>query len=249
MKTYLINLDRSTDRLEVMKDRLAEIGVKVERVPGVDGAQIDNSSLSIGVPNPSYPRSLTSGEIGCFLSHRKCWEKLIESGDDWALILEDDCIFYPSASRYLTSIDWVPEGCQLVHYYYTNKAKVYTDKQIDLPDGNHLFRAKDSLPVGAYAYCISKEAAQIALELSQTILEPVDNFLFGVFSPFPRRVDSWRLHGSVLVPCREIPSTIPGRKLKAFSWYKFHPLRLLNKLRIKWNRRTLQTLEHYLMKD
>lgn len=249
MKTYLINLDRSKDRLEVMKERLSAIGVTVERVPGVDGSKIDIASLSVDVPNPSYPRSLTQGEIGCFLSHRKCWEKLVESGDDWALILEDDCIFHPSASRYLTSIDWIPDGCQLIHFYYTNKAKVYTDKLIDLPDGNRLFRAKVSLPVGAYAYCISKEAALIALELSQTIYEPVDNFLFGVFSPFPRRVDSWRLEGSVLEPCREIESTIPGRKVKAFSWYKFHPLRLSNKLKIKQLRKNLLALEHFLFKE
>lgn len=249
MKTYLINLDRSIDRLEVMKERLSAIGVTVERVPGIDGSKIDITSLSVDVPNPSYPRTLTTGEIGCFLSHRKCWEKLVESGDDWALILEDDCIFHPSASRYLTSINWIPVGCQLIHFYYTNKAKVYTDRLIDLPDGNRLFRAKVSLPVGAYAYYISKEAARIALELSQTIYEPLDNFLFGVFSPFPRRIDSWRLHGSVLEPCREVQSTIPGRKVKAFSWYKFHPLRLFNKLRIKWLHHSLQAIEHYVMKN
>lgn len=247
MKTYLINLDRSKDRLVVMKERLSTIGITAERVPGIDGSKINVASISIDVPNSSYPRSLTQGEIGCFLSHRKCWKKLIESGDDWALILEDDCIFHPSASRYLTTIDWIPEGCQLIHFYYTNKAKVYTDKLIELPDGNRLFRAKVSLPVGAYAYCISKEAAGVALELSKTICEPVDNFLFGVFSEFPRHVDSWRLLGSVLVPCREIQSTIPGRKIKAFSWYKFHPLRMFHKLRIKWQRRALQALEHYLM--
>ena len=249
MKTYLINLDRSKSRLEVMTERLATIGISFERVSGVDGSKIDISSLSVDVPNPSYPRALTPGEIGCFLSHRKCWQKLVDSGEDWALILEDDCIFHSSAARYLGSTEWIPEGCQLIHFYYTNKAKVYTDKLINLPDKNRLFRAKVSLPVGAYAYCMSREAALIALELSQTIYEPVDNFLFGVFSPFPKRIDSWRLEGSVLVPCREIESTIPGRKTKAFSWYKFHPLRLINKFKIKRLRRELQALEHFLFKE
>lgn len=247
MKTYLINLDRSMDRLLVMKERMAAIGVTAERVSGIEGSKLDMTSIDMALPNASYPRILTPGEIGCFLSHRKCWEKLVESGDNWALILEDDCIFHPASSRYLTSTNWVPKGCQLIHFYYT-KAKVYTDKQIDLPDGNRLFRAKFSLPVGAYAYCISKEAAQIALELSKTIHEPVDNFLFGVFSPFPRCVDSWRLQGSILEPCEEIQSTIPGRKTKTFSWYQLHPLRLINKLRIKWLRHTLQTVNHYLLK-
>lgn len=248
MKVFLINLDRSTERLAVMRNRLASINVTAERVSGIEGAKLDLNSIDMDVPNPNYPRLLTAGEIGCFLSHRKCWEKLVESGDDWALILEDDCIFHPASSRYLTSVEWIPEGCQLIHFYNT-KAKVYTDKQINLPDGNCLFRAKVSLPVGAYAYCISKDAARKALELSTSIREPVDNFLFGVFSPFPRCIDSWRLEGAVLEPCEEVQSTIPGRKAKQFSWYQLHPLRLLNKLKIKWQRRTLQTIHHYLLKD
>lgn len=248
MKTYLINLDRSTDRLAVMKERLAAIGVTAERVSGVEGSKLNMNSVDVAVPNASYPRLLTPGEIGCFLSHRKCWERLVDSGDDWALILEDDCIFHPTSSRYLTSVDWIPEGCKLIHFYYT-KAKVYTDKQIDLPDSNRLFRAKVSLPVGAYAYCISKDAARKALELSKTIREPVDNFLFGVFSPFPHYVDSWRLQGSVLEPCEAVQSTIPSRQVKYFSWYKFHPLRLLNKFKIKCKRRSLDSVQHYLIKN
>ena len=59
MKTYLINLDRSKDRLAVMTERLAAIGVTAERVSGIEGSKLDLSSFDIEVPNPSYPRRLT----------------------------------------------------------------------------------------------------------------------------------------------------------------------------------------------
>lgn len=249
MKTYLINLDRSTDRLAVMAERMAEIGIKSERVSAVEGAKLNLKTVNIAAPNYKYPRVLTLGEIGCFLSHRKCWEKLVQSEDDWALILEDDCIFHKSASRYLTNIDWIPKGCQFVHFYYAKSATVYADKKIELPDSNHLYRTKNSLPVGAYAYYISKDAALKALELSQVIEEPVDNFLFGIFSQFPKVIDIWRPQGAVVLPCEEIQSTIPGRQVKSFSWCQLHPKRLFNKVKVKYLRKNLQSYKQFLMTE
>ena len=249
MKTYLINLDRSRDRLAVMTQRMSEIGIAAERVSGVEGAKLKADSINTAIPNYKYPRSLTRGEIGCFLSHRKCWEIFVQSGDDWALILEDDCIFHKAASRYLTNIDWIPSGCQLVHFYYAKSAPVYSDKTVKLADGNHLYRTKISLPVGAYAYFISREAALKALELSQVIEEPVDNFLFGIFSDFPKATDIWRPQGAVVLPCEEVQSTIPGRQMKSFSWYQLHPKRLFNKLKVKYLRKRLQPYKQFLMTE
>ncbi len=38
-----------------------------------------------------YGRTLTRGEVGCFLSHRSVWRKVVESGQA-AIVLEDDAI-------------------------------------------------------------------------------------------------------------------------------------------------------------
>jgi len=35
---------------------------------------------------------MTPGEVGCALSHMKAYENLIHSGEEYALILEDDVI-------------------------------------------------------------------------------------------------------------------------------------------------------------
>lgn len=39
---------------------------------------------------PRYPFPLGPGEVGCFLSHRACWQRIVAGGDDYALIVEDD---------------------------------------------------------------------------------------------------------------------------------------------------------------
>ena len=247
MKTYLINLDKSIDRLKIMKRRTEDIGISFERVVGINGADLCNSSVIMNAPNEMFPHFLAPGEIGCFLSHRKCWENLVHSDADWALILEDDCIFHPMAAQYLTSANWIPESCQLIQFVYRHGIKTYSDKQIQLSDGNFLLRSVASAPVGAYAYFISKDAARIALEKSQTISEPVDNFLFGMFSPFSHHVDCWRPQGVVVEQCLKIPTTIPGRRKQPFSWYKFHPWRLWKKLHLKYLRLTLKSLGHYIL--
>ncbi|WP_292455937.1 glycosyltransferase family 25 protein [Mesorhizobium sp.] len=36
---------------------------------------------------------LSAGEIGCFLSHRKVWQMVAGSRDEWAFVAEDDNIF------------------------------------------------------------------------------------------------------------------------------------------------------------
>lgn len=48
-----------------------------------------------GYEDPFHHRQMTMGEIGCFLSHYRIWEKMIKKGQNEVLILEDDIRFEP----------------------------------------------------------------------------------------------------------------------------------------------------------
>lgn len=91
---FLINLDRSADRLARCAPILDGLGLSWERVPGVEGKALDAARLAALNPNPTphgeWFRPLTPGEIGCFLSHLRCWQLIEERGLDCALVLEDD---------------------------------------------------------------------------------------------------------------------------------------------------------------
>ncbi len=94
LHVFLINLDRSVDRLARCAPILDRLGVSWERVPGVEGRALDADQLKALNPQPAprnaWFRPLTAGEIGCFLSHLRCWQ-LIEARDiDCGLVLEDD---------------------------------------------------------------------------------------------------------------------------------------------------------------
>ncbi|XP_055383197.1 glycosyltransferase 25 family member-like [Condylostylus longicornis] len=99
---YMINLNRRPERKHKMELQFREMGLIVERFEATDGREIKFDDLeSMGVkilPNyedPILRRKIKIGEIGCFLSHYKIWEKIIELGQKEVLIFEDDVRFFP----------------------------------------------------------------------------------------------------------------------------------------------------------
>ena len=81
MLRLVVNLDRSPDRWKAIKTQLDQLQIPVERLEAVDGkllSEEDVEKLTSSV-HFSMGRDLERGEIGCFLSHRKCWKKLVDS--------------------------------------------------------------------------------------------------------------------------------------------------------------------------
>lgn len=97
VKTLLINLDRSPDRLHNMTARLGRIGLDWERVPAVDGKALDLTSdarVSEVDYRKLHGKTINPSEVGCYLSHIKAYHAFLEDTDaQYALVLEDDVDF------------------------------------------------------------------------------------------------------------------------------------------------------------
>ena len=98
MQTYVINLQRSGQRRLYMQQLLAPYKFEnlcfVEAVDGLllDEQKIENSFLQQEAFK-RYGRHAKLSEVGCSLSHRKCYELLLQSEEDVAFIMEDDILF------------------------------------------------------------------------------------------------------------------------------------------------------------
>ena len=97
MKSFVINLARQTEKLEQFMHN-AQYLDDLNIVPAVDGRDVSYEKLTeMGFDtnknwrDPILERTLTKGEIGCFLSHWKVWQKCAE-GDEPFLIFEDDVV-------------------------------------------------------------------------------------------------------------------------------------------------------------
>lgn len=94
MNIFVINLDYRTDRLQHIQQQLYYY--PFYRHPAFDGRAVDVDTLEASGWIPDYDwedpllkRNLTLTEIGCFISHYECWEKIVSSGEP-GIIFEDD---------------------------------------------------------------------------------------------------------------------------------------------------------------
>lgn len=94
-QVYVINLKKDIGRLDHMKEQFQEQKIDFVRIEAVDGKTEDTTDAydNLGsLQKNGY--SLSPGEIGCSLSHKKCWEKLLKDyekiGTPYALVCEDD---------------------------------------------------------------------------------------------------------------------------------------------------------------
>ena len=126
MKVKVIHLQQREDRdqwfTEINKDTLASL--PWEFVPAINGETLTYEALEqMGFDtdknwrDPLLKRTLTKGEVGCFLSHYRLWEECADSEEPY-LILEDD-VFLKEAPQeewldgdltYLTHKEMLPEG-------------------------------------------------------------------------------------------------------------------------------------------
>lgn len=107
MQTYIINLSDSVQRLRDISSDMRHFNMSFERIEAVDGRGKNpkiyhqyNEKRSLSRHN----KSLSGGEIACYLSHIKSLEEFILSSHDIALILEDDAKLQPS---FRTDIDFL----------------------------------------------------------------------------------------------------------------------------------------------
>lgn len=86
---FVLNLDRSKDRWEKASHVMREAGLEVQRFPAVDGRQLSIEELrreSTRIATFLQPR----GVIGCYLSHKRFWNMVVDQDLDAAIVFEDD---------------------------------------------------------------------------------------------------------------------------------------------------------------
>ena len=167
MKSLVINLDRSADRLAQVTTQFARIGAPFQRVPGVDAA----GGAVVAVP------PLTVPETCCFLSHRQCWQIIADGGDRHGAIFEDDVVFADNAGALLADDGWIPRDADVVKLETFFVPVRLGRRSVDIGGGYSLVRLVGR-HVGAAGYILSRDAARKLLKRTSRFKAAVDNVLF-----------------------------------------------------------------------
>ena len=125
--------------------------------------------------NPRYPHALRRGEIGCFLSHRKAWQAIIDQKLDAALIVEDDVTFDPDCLR--EAINFVLENMVAGDYIQFQVRDIDASGPVVARDQEHNLIQPRPAPLRTTAQIVTRAAAKRLLELTTFIDRPVDAFL------------------------------------------------------------------------
>jgi GR25 family glycosyltransferase involved in LPS biosynthesis len=93
-KAFIIHLERATARRQQAIALAGSLPIPAELLPAVDGKALSqdacDSVAQRHLLEPRYPFALGRAEIGCFLSHRRAWQAIVDGGHEAGLVAEDD---------------------------------------------------------------------------------------------------------------------------------------------------------------
>ena len=91
---YIVNLDRSPERLTYIQRQFSKRNLEFDRMPAIDGAKLPKSELDSykneSKNSLSHYAALSNVEIGCSLSQKQSWSIAAKSRHRATVVLEDD---------------------------------------------------------------------------------------------------------------------------------------------------------------
>lgn len=201
---WVVSLRRSAERRASVADCLARLGLKFEFADAVDGSALPQREILDG-SNPGETvrllgRSLTAGEFGCSLSHLNLYRRLLSSGLEEAVILEDDVAVDLMFPEFLHNLTRLPARCELLHFhtglppapFSVWGARAVTER----------YRCvRLTIPMsGSFGYLIRRSAAEKLLASGYPVRVPADVLcggslragvrIYGIDPPLVRHLES-----------------------------------------------------------
>ncbi len=205
---FVINMPKDADRREGIAARARDVGVDLTFIEAVNGREMSDEAIATVYDSARrkrfFGRDMTKGEIGCLLSHRKIFEKMIAENIPLAAVLEDDVIFEadfkealsaltqntchseqseesksnsPSTDPSLTLKMTKQQTLQWDVIRFLGSAKIYKRgcrKIAPLGGTRYHYARLPTAPGGAHGYLLTRHAAEIMLRHMRRNWVPID---------------------------------------------------------------------------
>ncbi|WP_281358587.1 glycosyltransferase family 25 protein [Alteromonas ponticola] len=171
---FVINLDRSQQRMVNMTSQFSTQSIDFERISAVDGASISEDVIAryYSLSSPlKYHKQLNKGEICCYLSHRKVWQKMVDEQIPQAIILEDDVDIVGDLSAVADTLPSMVDDWDYIKLAeHTRRRGVVHSESVN-PFTRVIY---DKIPARTCAQAVSLSGARKLLAASEKIYRPID---------------------------------------------------------------------------
>ena len=120
-----------------------------------------------------FGRPLSPGEIGCYTSHYKAWQSLVDSNDDQIIVFEDDVLVdWPIINR-VAECNFSKLNIDILRLFATHTFPFDIAIHRFISPHSHLLRNKGLL-LGMQGYLLTRRGAEALLSTGNIIAAPVD---------------------------------------------------------------------------
>ena len=181
MHAYVVNLARSLDRRAHITRELKKTRLDYEIVTAVDGRELDLTDAALTAPAFVARGVFPEGSAGCALSHLNIYRQIVESGQDVALILEDDVILPADLGRLAEEVARHLSGAEAALL------------SVDCPDPVQLSREGAVQLSGARLLALPIDIAQPRSTGAYLITREACERMIKFLLPIRANADAWRL--------------------------------------------------------
>lgn len=179
LSAFVITLPRAIARKAQVARIVANCPVECQVIDAVDGKQLSPAELNDvykpNLYNPRYPFKLGTGEVGCFLSHRKLWQRIVDENLSQALIVEDDIDFEPDL--FSMALSFASEHATDGDYVQFQVRPLTGELQTIVSNGEFRIVCPELVPLRTSAQLVTREAAARLLKATRHFDRPIDTFL------------------------------------------------------------------------
>lgn len=172
---YVINLEKSTDRLNLMKNNFGKHGVKFERFNAIYGRDLTNDIIDKNVGVLCKNLLCNYGMIGCAMSHIELWKQLLNDNDtDYYIIFEDDAIIN---SDFVTTIE---EINNIKHILDFDILSLYCGPGINCVHLEKVHTLKNGISVGRPVFPLSLTSYIISKKGANKLLSEINKIEYHI---------------------------------------------------------------------
>lgn len=175
VEALILHLKRAEKRREQVDKLVGDLPLSASVLDAMDGLALLANEIEAAykprLHRPHYPFVLRKQEIGCFLSHRRAWQIIIERGLDAGLIVEDDVEIDAEFPGVLARATKAIRPGDYIRFPRWARG----ERGLEVPLGENVSIIEPRLPgLGMQMQLIGREAAAALLKATATFDRPVD---------------------------------------------------------------------------